>query len=630
MSPRRVLAIELLARLLAGLPAGLLAGLAACMLGAAGAWGQVAPEPVRAAPAAALDAFGAFGAVGPLGPPDALALAREGRQQLKAKNIAAAVAKLKEAVDLAEKEPLDAEELAILHYVYALALLRADKDDPALAELKRSTALNPRDTEVRVVLATQLLSANEPEQARREAELALQQGITDKDDLATANKVISDARSQSLHDKLSVTATVSVAFDSNVLQGGQIIQIANKSLRTQRATQALGDIIRSGVTRSSLRLSDLNFVTGVYLTANPPTTEWDLPINVDVDVQGRLLSRSKVELWLGYRFQQTLMTSSAFDHDDYNFQEHDVPLRLEIRPVKWLLLRAKAEGFVNFTGLQDFSPYQGGLNAGAELWFTESPRWRTRLIYQHQLRRSFDKENDKYLNGDRDEVRLQQELRLRGKKVRARGSLAYRLRSDRSGVFSTTQDLDLDTNLTMQAPSRPANCYPFMPLQPCTYPALVTDPNTGQYLVNPNTGKNEVTLGFYSYNAPLTYLAHELSTRWMLSVPGEVDVLASFAWEYFSYPQPYTATFTQYLAPVDSSDIGSWPVIPRPVVIPLPDQRRVDNRFTVLFGATKKLPRGFSLELTYSFLKNLSTVQNYVDNRSYDKHVVQLEGGYSF
>ena len=612
MSPSRVLAIIPIVSMLGG-PYG------SSALGQTAAVGQQSPDA-------------SAGLIPPAPPPPsaALALAKEGRRLLKAKMFAAAAVKLKEAVDQAEQEKLDAEELAVLRYVLALALLRADKDEQALAELKRSIALNPKDTEVRVTLAAQLLDADEPEHAKSEAELALKQGITDKDDLQTATKVVKDAKSQILHNKLSLTATVSWGFDSNVLQGGQIIQIANKSLRTQRATKALSNIIRNGTPRPSLKISDMNFVTGVYLTPNPTTAEWDLPINVDVDFSGRLFSRSKVELWLGYRFQQTIMTSIAFDHDDYNFQEHDVPLRLEIRPTKWLFLRAKAEGFVNFTGLQEFSPFQGGINAGGEAWFTESPRWRTRVIYQHQLRRSFDQANDSYLNGDRDELRLQQELRLRGKKVRARGSLAYRLRSDRSGVFSTTQDLDLDTNLTMQAPSRPANCYPLQPLQPCTYPALVTDPQTGENIVNPVTGKNEVTLGYYSYNAPLSYLSHELATRWMISVPGDVDLLANFAWEYLSYPNAYTATFTQYLAPVDNSDIGNWPVNPRPGGFAMPDQRRVDNRFTVLVGVNKKLPHDFGLELTYSYLRNLSSVANYLDNRNYDKHVVQLEVEYSF
>ena len=113
-------------------------------------------------------------------------------------------------------------------------------------------------------------------------------------------------------------------------------------------------------------------------------------------------------------------------------------------------------------------------------------------------------------------------------------------------------------------------------------------------------------------------------------MPGDVDLLANFAWEYLSYPEPYTATFTRYLAPVDNSDIGNWPVDPTPSRFALPEQRRVDNRFTVLVGVNKKLPRGFSLELTYSYLRNLSSVANYLDNRNYDKHVAQLEVEYTF
>jgi tetratricopeptide (TPR) repeat protein len=584
----------------------------------------------------ALPAGGAFGeappaaAADPETPPSAaLALAKEGRQLLKAKQLSQAVAKLREAVQEAAKEKLEPEEQAALHYLYALCLLRADKDEQALAELQTAVTLDPKDTEVRVLLAAQLLDGDQPARAAREAELALQQGIADKEDLETAHKVVKDARSQLLHDRLDIGASVSFGFDSNVLQGGPIIQIANKSLRGQRATRALGKAVRNGIPLVSLALADRAFTIANYTTPSPETSEWDLPLSLDFDVAGRLLGRSQVELWLGYRFQQTIMTASGFEHDAYNFQQHDVPLRLELRPARWSFIRLKAQGFVNFTGLVDFSPYQGGLNAGLELWFTESRRWKTRLLYEHQLRRSFNQSADGYLNGDRDEVRLVQELRLRGKQVAARGSLGYRFRAERSGVFFTTQDLNLDTNLTMQAPPKGGNCIPLFPAQPCTYPALVTDEN-GQNVVDPATGKFEVGLGYYSYNAPLSYFSHELSTRWTVTVPRGVELLASFSWEYLSYPDPYTATFTQLLVPVDNADVGNWPLNPRTTVLKMPEQQRTDSRFTVLAGLTKKLPHDLGLGLTYTFTKNLSTIANYVDNRSYEKHLVQLAGEYSF
>lgn len=583
-----------------------------------------------AAIAWALHGGGAYGQLAPAAGPDALTLAKEGRQLLKAKQVAEAVAKLKEAVQAAERDKLDPAEQAVVHYIYALCLLRADKDDEALAELQLAVTRDPKDTEVRVLLAAQLLSANQAERARTEAEVALRLGITDKEDLETAHKVLKRARSQLLHDRLVVGASASFAYDSNVLQGGPIIQIANKSLRTMRASQALATAIRNGIPLLSLALADRYYTSLVYTTPSPQTSEWDLPLNLDLDITGRLLGRSKVELWLGYRFAQTLMTAGGAEHDDYNFQQHSLPLRLELKPASWSFIRLKAEGFVNFTGLREFSPYQGGLNAGGELWFIESPRWKTRLGYEHQLRRSFKKAEDGYLSGDRDEVKLTQELRLRGPAVKARGTLGYRFRAERSGVFSTDQDFNLDTNLTMQAPPRPSNCLPLAPAQPCTYPALVIDPETGQNVVDPVTGKYEVSLGYYSYNAPLSYFSHELSTRWLVVVPHGVELTAGFSWEQLRYPEPYTATFTQLLVPVDSADIGSWPVSPRAIVLRLPEEQRTDNRFTVLGGVRKKLPHDFSLELTYSFYKNISTIANYLDNRGYDKHVVQLAGDYSF
>ena len=599
MHPRRALALAAVAWALHG----------------GGAYGQAAPSATEGRAAA---------------PTDALTLAKEGRQLLKARQVGQAVAKLKEAVQEAEREKLDPEEQAVVHYLYALCLLRADKADEALAELQLAVSRDPKDTEMRVLLAAQLLDASQAERARTQAELALRLGIPDKEDLETAHRVIKQARSQLLHDRLVIGASAAFSYDSNVLQGGPIIQIANKSLRTMRATQALATAIRNGIPLISLALADRYYTSLVYTTASPETSEWDLPLNLDLDIAGRLLGRSPVELWLGYRFAQTIMTASGGEHDDYNFQQHSLPLRLELKPARWSFIFLKAEGFVSFTGLQAFSPYQGGLNAGGELWFIESRRWKTRLGYEHQLRRSFDKAQDGYLSGDRDEVKLIQELRLRGPQVRARGTLGYRFRAERSGVFSTDQDFNLDTSLTMQAPPRPSNCLPLAPAQPCTYPALVIDPETGQNVVDPLTGKYEVSLGYYSYNAPLSYFSHELSTRWLIAVPHGVELTAGLSWERLHYPEPYTATFTQLLVPVDSADIGSWPVSPRAIVLRLPEQQRTDNRFTVALGVKKKLPHDFGIELTYAFYKNLSTIANYVDNRGYDKHVVQLAADYSF
>ena len=95
-----------------------------------------------------------------------------------------------------------------------------------------------------------------------------------------------------------------------------------------------------------------------------------------------------------------------------------------------------------------------GLYAVVDATFIESRKLRTRLFYQHQLRRSYDRSNDAYLDADRDEAKLTQELRLRGTTVGLRAQLSYRLRSERTGAFTGSVDLPLESDLLMTTMSR--------------------------------------------------------------------------------------------------------------------------------------------------------------------------------
>ena len=145
-----------------------MAGLA-CLASAQGAHGQPAapaggppaasaaspvPDPdheAEALPEAPATPLVAVEAPPPLS--DAVALAKEGRRLLKNHEIAAAVAKLKEAVERGLAEKLDSESQASLHYLYGLMLQRADKDADALQQFQRAVALCPKDSEMRVALA---------------------------------------------------------------------------------------------------------------------------------------------------------------------------------------------------------------------------------------------------------------------------------------------------------------------------------------------------------------------------------------------------------------------------------------------------------------------------------------------
>ena len=45
---------------------------------------------------------------------------------------------------------------------------------------------------------------------------------------------------------------------------------------------------------------------------------------------------------------------------------------------------------------------------------------------------------------------------------------------------------------------------------------------------------------------------------------------------------------------------------------------------------SRSLPLGFGVDLGYAFTYNQSTIENFVDNRNYTKHLVTLAGTYSF
>jgi hypothetical protein len=329
-----------------------------------------------------------------------------------------------------------------------------------------------------------------------------------------------------------------------------------------------------------------------FQTAIKPQQEFDLPLNLYLNVSGRLAGNKKAQLSLGYSFGQLIMFSPekaleadgsyVKDHDSYSTQDHTATLSLTWTPTSWLLLRPRFDGFANFTGLTDFAPFQGGFNAIVDATFIESSRFRTRLFYQHQLRRSFDSTNDSELNADRDDARLTQELRLRGGSVSARAQLSYRFRSERSG--------NIEVFLSLEPPTAP-----------CSQPPTVTATDARMFTL--------------CYRSTLSYMSHELYMRWRIMLPYSIEINPNIGYEYRAYTEPYRA----YRSP--------GPRFPSALLY---EKNRVDQLINASLSINKALPHGFSIELGYAFTKDLSTIANAVDNRNYNKHVVQLTADYTF
>lgn len=589
---------------------------------------------------------------------DAWALAKQGRERLRQRAFAESAALLGRALAQAPGEGLGGDELGLLYYLHALALARADRDAEALASLRRAVVLSPQDALPHLELAQIHLRGDRPEDARREAAQALALGLPDAADQTDARSIADKAGRQILHDRFVLDASVSIGFDSNVLQGASRETIAGRN--TGASTRAPRQRTRLQERREQLGLIDGLFgsyaetIRSALYPATASRAEADLPIALALDAGGRAVGTRGFELWLGARFSQVFMTSPGktpalppgedgtplltpdgsavydADHDAYSTQEHTLYARAQWTPVPWLLLRPRIEGFASFTGLRSFTPFQGGFLAALDTLLVESARFRTRLVYQHQLRRSFDRESDGYLDADRDEVRLTQEVRLRGARARLRGQLGYRFRSEQTGVL-VTDDLPYSTTLVY----------------------LVKNiGGTGNGLRVPLSSE----LGTYVYRAPLSYFASELSTRWRLTLPHRIELGTGLSYEYRAYAGTYQISYVgteirdgaAFIPPgsgFDPARMTAALCTPAEItardttactgVLPasrftVASEKRRDHLLAADLSVAKELPRGLGLELTYALLRNFSSIATQLDNRSYTKHTVTLTALYVF
>lgn len=528
-------------------------------------------------------------------------LALEGRKLLKEKDGPGAVAKIKAALVLSDKEALAADDQALMQYLLSLAAMRSGDEELALTAISAAVRLCPKEADYQLELASQLVAAERNSEAKQHAEEALRLGLSSEDDRKDAQRIVKQAKSAMLHERLSLDFSASVGFDSNVIQGGQAETIGGVPTGTRKNSESAQTF------QTRLRERNRELISGLYrdyrsaILSNynepiPSTAEFDVPITLSMDLGGRLLGTAKTELWTGYRFTQIMMTSPVLDHEAYSLQEHVVPLRLQWQAARWLWLRPRLEGFANFTGLSSFAPFQGGITAVFDMLFIESSRFRTRVLATYQLRRSFDRAYD-YLDGNRIDGKVSQELRINpGGRVSVRGQLSYRFRADLSGF--------LDQSVELQ-------------------------------VLSPNG--STITVGNYDYRSPLSYFGHEVGTRWRLMLPASVDMSLGGSADFRGYREDTTASYSanQLTVPcvtaIGCSGSGTV-TIPRDgsTTIALPSVRRRDVLASIDFGISKTLPAGFSLDLTYTFLRNASNIANGIDNRNYTKHSVLLTTYYSF
>ena len=489
-------------------------------------------------------------------------------------------------VSAGDKAGIDAGALAVLHNLYGFALGRVDKGEAGLRELRRAVELDPADAEFRSDLADALLDEEEYDAAIAAAAqgLTLSPSAKVRDALVTT---LAKARRERLKERLSVSASVEIGYDSNIQQGTsvgdtEVQTIAGRSTGSAARTVAASRPRPRQISASSFGSGFASAITGIYTTPTPMTSQDGVPISLDLSVEGRLAAGKRVGLWLGYSFTQLFQTLP--DQDAYDFQQHDVTLRLDAKPWERLSLELGATGFASFSGLQAFAPFQGGIAGKLKLTIKESKRFRTFIRYTHRYAASFAAE-DAALNSDSDELQLIQELRT--KPIRLQ--LSYTLRDSRSGVLET----------------------------PVDYEATFTSPRTGQAMT--------VAVGQYLYTTPLGYLGNKVGTKLHVDLPAQLQLDFNAGYEYRLYDGLTAATFTP-AAPQLTLPQGT--IVTSPVT--LPAVQRADHVVSLSLAIERSLPHGFSLALAYAFLDNLSSVANSLDNRSYIKHTVSLTAGYEF
>lgn len=394
--------------------------------------------------------------------------------------------------------------------------------------------------------------------------------------------------------RLHIDAGVAVSFDSNVAQGEYYQTIAGKSTRGAAANQAdrLGSVRIFRSLREDPVLGPTVYqraITADYQTAQAQSAQAGLPLDVNLGVRYRPVSVGSADLWLGYQFAQTFMlfaqsadTNLLPSAETYHLQRHQLHVLADAHPREWLDLTARVEGFVTLSGLQGFTPFQGGVAAQVNGVITESARWRTLAQLSYLFRKSFDGKNDGYLDGHRIQIGAAQQLRLGW----VQPQLGYRFTYDATGTLQVSQPLAI-----MYTPSNMPSAQP-----------IAAD------------------LGTYTYSAPLSYQGHQVSAEARFSLPMQIQALAALRYEYQRYADTYGATYV---------GLGVGAVQPLPPFA-VPAVVREDHRLMLDLAATKELPHHITIGLGYSLLANFSNIANVLDNRTYTKHAVIASVGYTY
>jgi tetratricopeptide (TPR) repeat protein len=322
-------------------------------------------------------------------------LAHAGKEALSAGRADEAVLRYREASDLARRSAIPDADRAEVAYGLGHALLRKGDADSSAAALAEATRLAPREADFWFMLGVaeydRGLASDDTAHLAFDRALALGLPPADADRARRYLGAIA-ARADEREGAVLLDARAAAGYDSNVPQSGII------------------------VTEPQVRAGE----------ADPAAPS----LAADFDALWRAAGTAQNGIALEYRFSQLAYLSNALDA--FSLQEHDVAFAGAVTPEPWLTLELDTGGFVLFSGIQTFTPFQAGVVIGPRVTAREGGGFETRVRWEHTFKRALETGFES-LTGSHDDLGVQ-EIWRRGRWRLAAGWLLRREAVDQQRV----------------------------------------------------------------------------------------------------------------------------------------------------------------------------------------------------
>lgn len=289
----------------------------------------------------------------------------------------------------------------------------------------------------------------------------------------------------------------------------------------------------------------------------------------DLDFFWRPAGTARNGFTVEYRFGQLAYLSDELDL--YSLQEHDLTISGAWTPLGRLTLELGGDGYVLFSGVETFTPFQAGASIGPRITIREPHGFETRLRAQHIFKQSLDPTYD-YLTGNRDEAGAAELWR----DPRDRLSLGYLFSREGVGVQAV-----------------PLNQLELPDAAPGTY-----DPNAVYFI-------------------PYSYFSHEVALGAARDLPHQFYGATTLRYEHRDYDQ--------------SSHVAAPNGTPYYYRHRRDNRVAVDVglRHPIAYGFDVELAYSFAVNVSTIDNTRPSTPLDY-DDKNYTKHVIQLDFGFVY